>query len=167
MQGQSIETKLNRVNDFFNQRIQFADDINTWGEQDYWATPLETMARRQGDCEDFSIAKYATLLLAGIELEKLQIIYVKARSGDYSSTRSRAHMILAYYPTPGADPVVLDNLIDDIRPASQRDDLTPVYGFNSSGLWVGNSPQSISKNPGAKLSRWADLLQRMSQDGLQ
>lgn len=167
LEDQPIEEKLNKVNDFFNSRIRFADDMNTWGKKDYWATPLETMGRRQGDCEDFSIAKYATLLLAGIAPEKLQITYVKARSGDYSSTLSRAHMILAYYETPEAEPVVLDNIVQEIRPASQRDDLTPVYAFNSQGLWVGGLQQAVSSNPGLKLSRWSDLLQRMNQDGLQ
>jgi len=158
--------KIIRVNDFFNTRIKFVDDLQTWGQEDYWATPLETMGRRQGDCEDFSIAKYATLLLAGVDVEKLRITYVRARLGGPYSKEKVAHMVLAYYPQPTADPLVLDNLIMAIRPASRRPDLTPVFGFNSEQLWVGSTTKPTSKSPNAKLSKWRDLLQRMKQDGL-
>ena len=53
--------KLKRINDFFNQKITFADDIDVWAQTDYWATPLESIGRQAGDCEDFSIAKYMFL----------------------------------------------------------------------------------------------------------
>jgi predicted transglutaminase-like cysteine proteinase len=158
--------KLIAVNDFFNARIRWVEDIDNWGQKDYWATPLETMARRKGDCEDFSIVKFVTLLLAGVEMEKLRITYVKAQIGGPSSNNFIAHMVLAYYPTPSGDPYILDNMVDSVRPASRRGDLKPVFGFNSQGLWVGGSAAPATKDPGAKLSRWRDLLQRMSADGL-
>jgi predicted transglutaminase-like cysteine proteinase len=161
----SEDKKLIAVNDFFNRRIRWVDDLQNWGQKDYWATPLETMARRKGDCEDFSIVKYATLLLAGVDIDKLRITYVKAAVGGYS-TNSIAHMVLAYYPTPSADPLILDNMVDSVRPASRRTDLKPVFGFNSNGLWVGGAASPATKDPGAKLSRWRDLVQRMTADGL-
>jgi predicted transglutaminase-like cysteine proteinase len=160
------EKKLEEVNDFFNARIRWVEDSQNWGKKDYWATPLETLARRKGDCEDFSIAKFATLLLAGVEMNKLRITYVKAQSGGSRSKNYIAHMVLAYYPTPSADPLILDNMIEPVRAASRRPDLKPVFGFKSNGLWVGGSAAPATKDPGAKLSRWRDLLQRMSADGL-
>ena len=160
------EEKLVMANDFFNTRIRFVSDLQHWGQKDYWATPLETMGTSQGDCEDFSIAKYATLILAGVDIDKLRITYVKARMGGPYSKVTQAHMVLAYYPTPAADPIILDNLIMELRPASRRPDLTPVFGFNSRGLWVGGATTPTSNNPGAKLSRWRDLLERAKQDGL-
>ena len=160
------DKKLVAVNDFFNARIRWVEDIDNWGENDYWATPLETMARRKGDCEDFSIAKFVTLLLAGVEMEKLRITYVKAQMGGRLSKKYVAHMVLAYYPTPSGDPMILDNMVDSVRPASRREDLKPVFGFNSKGLWVGGSTAPATKDPGAKLSRWRDVLQRLSADGL-
>ena len=75
-------------------------------------------------------------------------------------------MVLAYYETPSSEPLILDNLITDIYPGSKRTDLTPVYGFNSKGLWVGGAATPATTNPGAKLSRWRDLLQRASAEGL-
>lgn len=154
--------KIERVNSFFNTLVRWRTDMEVWGQNDYWATPLETMARREGDCEDFSIAKYMTLLLAGVDVSKMRITYVKAQiSGAY-----RAHMVLAYYPTPSADPLILDNMVAEVRPASRRPDLTPVFGFNSQGLWVGGAAAPATQDPGARLSRWRDLLQRMAADGL-
>lgn len=158
--------KLVRVNRFFNDRVTWKLDPEIWQQTDYWATPLETLGRGLGDCEDFSIAKYMTLLLAGVEIEKMRITYVKAQMGGAYSDAYQAHMVLAYYPSPSADPSILDNMIDEVRPASRRPDLKPVFGFNSRGLWVRGAAAPATRNPGAKLSRWRDLLQRMAADGL-
>lgn len=164
-QDSQISQKLRAINMFFNQRIQFNDDQRIWKQSDYWATPLETMGRRQGDCEDFSIAKYVSLLLAGVPVEQLRMVYVKARVGSASKNITRAHMVLAYYPTLNADPLILDNLNPQILPASQRRDLLPVFSFNSAGLWIQgqNKPVGTAKK---RLSRWRDLLHRMQAEGL-
>ena len=50
--------RLAAVNGFFNQRVAFRDDIEVWGQIDYWATPLELLDKGAGDCEDYAIAKY-------------------------------------------------------------------------------------------------------------
>lgn len=154
--------KLNKVNTFFNRRILFQDDIVVWQQADYWATPLEFMGRGTGDCEDFAIAKYVTLQAMGIGNERLRLIYVRAKSG---ATASIAHMVLGFYPQPTDEPMILDNLISSVRPASMRSDLSPVFSFNSDGLWVAGATAS-SADPTARLSRWRDVLDRMRQDGL-
>ncbi|HRP96517.1 MAG TPA: transglutaminase-like cysteine peptidase [Rhodocyclaceae bacterium] len=157
--------QLTRVNTFFNRRIRFESDIDIWNEADHWATPLETMGRGAGDCEDFTIAKYMTLQLAGMPNERLRLIYVRAQIGRADSGISQAHMVLGYYPEPTAEPMILDNLVADIHPAARRPDLVPVFSFNSEGLWVGGASAS-SADPTARLSRWRDVLQRMREQGL-
>lgn len=150
-----IERKLSLVNSFFN-RARFINDIKHWGEEDYWATPVELLATNGGDCEDFSIAKYLTLKSMGVPDDQLRITYVKALE------LNQAHMVLAWYPTPDADPLILDNLINEIRPASQRPDLEPVYSFNGEGLWsnrAGDRNRRIGE--AAKLQRWNDLNSRL------
>lgn len=160
------EDKLRRVNDFFNRRIRFAEDQLIWNQGDYWATPMETLAKGQGDCEDFTIAKYFTLIEAGIASEQLRLVYVKARIGGLSSTLQQAHMVLAWYASPDAEPLVLDNLITDIRPAARRPDLVPVFSFNSQGIWQGAAGGTSPSAGGiGRLSRWQDLLQRVRQEG--
>lgn len=154
--------KVRRVNDFFNRQIDFREDIEIWRQSDYWATPVETLGRAQGDCEDFSIAKYFSLRILEVPTDRLRMIYVKARIGGSYSRISQAHMILGYYPDPDAEPLILDNLLHDIRPSNQRPDLTPVFSFGSDGLWVGRTPGGSST---ARLSRWRGVLARMQADG--
>jgi predicted transglutaminase-like cysteine proteinase len=155
--------KLRQVNDFFNQRITFDDDISIWRQTDYWATPLETIAHGRADCEDFSIAKYYSLIAMGVPLGKLRLVYVKARLATPLGTTVQAHMVLAYYATPNAAPLVLDNLQPDISPAARRTDLSPIFSFNSAGLWQGTGNQSSKSN----LSRWQDLLSRARAEGFE
>jgi len=159
----SESEKLRRVNDFFNRNLAFDDDFSVWGQSDYWATPLEMIGQGRGDCEDFAIAKYFSLINLGIPIAKLRLVYVRAMLSGIDGPVQQAHMVLAYYATPNGDPVVLDNLVSDIRPASQRSDLSPVFSFNSSGLWQGTGNLSSKSN----LSRWQDLLARARAEGFQ
>jgi predicted transglutaminase-like cysteine proteinase len=147
--------KLKKVNIFFN-RMKFIDDTLHWKKEDYWATPMEFLASGGGDCEDFSIAKYFTLKALGVNEEKINMTYVKAVK------LNQAHMVLTYYAYPGAEPMVLDNLINEIKPASQRPDLLPVYSFNGSGLWLAKQ-RGRGKQVGSseRIKSWQGLLERM------
>lgn len=162
LRDQPVDQQLAAVNTFFNRRIVYELDPVVWGQNDYWATPLEFMGRATGDCEDFSIAKYMTLLELGVPNDRLRLIYVRART---AGAKTEAHMVLGYYEDPTGEPMILDNLITSIRPAGRRPDLSPVFSFNSQGLWVAGQTQS-SADPTARLSRWRELLDRMKQDGL-
>ena len=160
--------KITGINDFFNTQIYyFDDDINIWGEADYWATPLEAIGKQRGDCEDFSIAKYIFLRELNIPNERLKLTYVRAQIGGPYSRVFVAHMILSYYETPTSEPLILDNLIPDIRTASRRIDLFPVFSFNSEGLWTGTSNTPLGKGSLANLSRWSNVLARIQADGIQ
>lgn len=160
------QEKLKKINDFFNNRMTFADDIEVWQQSDYWATPLESLGRQAGDCEDFSIAKYMFLKAVNIPNNKLRLTYVKAEINDGGHKSVKAHMVLSYYPAPLSEPLILDNLVPEIYPASVRKDLSPIFSFNDKGLWVGSSskPKSDSQS---HLSRWRDVLLRMQMDGLE
>ncbi|KGE03943.1 transglutaminase-like cysteine peptidase [Pseudohaliea rubra] len=162
--GKPVADQLDGVNRFFNVQLTWRDDQTIWGQEDYWATPMEAFSRGAADCEDFSIAKYVSLLELGVPVEALRITYVRARPVGGGSPQ--AHMVLAYYPRPGADPLILDNLAAYVLPASRRTDLTPVFGFNTAGIWVGDKAAPASRNPTARLSRWRDLLRRMQEEGL-
>ncbi len=163
--GSDIE-RLKRVNDFFNRQIKFAEDAAIWSQPDYWATPLETLGLGAGDCEDFSIAKYYSLKEVGVAPDKLRLIYVRAKTGSTDAVASQAHMVLAYYAQPEAEPLVLDNLISEIRPASRRPDLVPVFSFNSEGVFTGVSGKEAVPAAGTgRLSRWEDLLKRARAEG--
>ena len=158
--------KLQRINDFINRHIAFENDVDIWRQSDYWATPLETIGLGQGDCEDFAIIKYVSLRMAGVSGGKLRLIYAKARLDAPAGPIVQAHMVLAYYPTPYAEPLILDNLDGTIRPASRRPDLRPVFSFNSDGIFAGVSGGNSTTAGGiGRLSRWEDALQRILAEG--
>jgi predicted transglutaminase-like cysteine proteinase len=163
IKDKSDKEKIIQVNSFLNSNIHFQDDKQLWKNIDYWATPLETLGMSAGDCEDYSIIKYFTLLEAGVAVDRLRFIYVKAQIGDTNSRLFQAHMVLGYYETDDSVPYILDNLISSVELANRRTDLKPVFSFNSDGIWVGN--QQAKADPTARLSRWRDLLQRTQADG--
>lgn len=150
--------KLREVNRFFN-RLAFVSDREHWGREDYWATPLEFLGTGGGDCEDFAVAKYFSLKALGVPVDRLRLTYVKAVQ------LNEAHMVLTYYPEPSAEPLVLDNLVPDIRLASGRRDLVPVYSFNADGLWLAKE-RGLGRFVGKadRLSRWTELQRRMARE---
>lgn len=155
--------KLRRVNEFFGRHIRFQSDQQVWKVVDYWATPLESLGQGAGDCEDYVIAKYFSLIELGVERSKLRWIYVVATLGTPGNGVTEPHMVLGYYATPGAEPLVLDNLTSSILPASRRPDLAPVFSFNSDGIWkqgAGTKSGSVDQ-----LSLWRGLMQKMKDDG--
>ncbi len=158
--------KLRKVNDFINRHIDFDEDLSIYNYSDYWATPLETVGHGRADCEDFAIIKYFSLKDSGVAISKLRLVYVKARLDEPGGARLQAHMVLAYYATPNAEPLVLDNLVPEILPASQRKDLQPVFSFNSEAIWNGVAGNSVKGKAGTgQLSRWQDLLLRARKEG--
>lgn len=158
--GDEDVARLKAINGFFNRQVQYSEDREVWGEVDRWTTPLELLGRGAGDCEDFAIAKYFSLISMGMSPAKMRMVYVRAQNGGVV----QAHMVLAYYSEPDAEPLILDNLITDIRPASRRPDLAPVFSFNAEGLWQGVGPSSAG-DPVARLSRWRDVLNKSKIEG--
>jgi predicted transglutaminase-like cysteine proteinase len=158
--------KLKQINMFFNKKMEFGEDIDIWGQTDYWATPLESIGREAGDCEDYSIAKYVFLKILDVPNEKLRLTYVRAIISNLEQSTARAHMVLSYYATPQSEPLILDSLIPEILPASSRKDLTPIFSFNDKGLWVGSSSKPKG-DAGAHLSKWRDVLTRIQADGIE
>lgn len=150
----SERDRLLAVNSYIN-RIRFVSDAEHWGVEDYWATPAEAVASNGADCEDFAIAKYFMLKELGIPLAKLRIVYVKAIK------LNQAHMVLAYYATPGSEPLILDNLESAVRPASQRTDLVPVYSFNDEEVWIESRGKAGSPR---QLRNWTSLLERLDKE---
>jgi predicted transglutaminase-like cysteine proteinase len=164
--GRDDAAKIKAVNDFYNQRIAYKEDIDNWGQVDYWASPLEALGKGAGDCEDYAIGKYFTLTLLGVPDASLRMVYVRA-SIPGAPGGFVAHMVLAYYPTPDAEPLVLDNLQPVIRLAGERPDLSPVFSFNAEGLWQGVGSIRANGDPLTRLSKWREVLTRARQDGFQ
>lgn len=158
-QNKTEHEKLIIVNDFFNQDVSWVADDKLWKQKDYWATPLETLVKAAGDCEDFSIAKYYTLQALGVPIEKLKITYVKALKYN------QAHMVLTYYKTINSEPLVLDNINKKILKGSKRTDLKPVYSFDGEGMWI-SKQKKLGKKVGSsqRIRLWTDLVSRITKE---
>ena len=156
--GDTAETGLlHPVNRFFN-RLPDLTDLAHWGVEDYWTTPSEALASNGADCEDYAIAKYFTLKELGVPASRLRMVYARTWKS------SAAHMVLAYYSAPGADPLILDNLEGGIQPASQRPDLIPVYTFNDEDILIlqkGAPPVRLS---GTSTRQWKAVLEKLKRE---
>lgn len=153
---ETILNKIKNVNDFFN-KITYKTDLSHWRQKDYWATPFEFMGSGAGDCEDYAIVKYFSLIKLGIPDEKLRITYVSYKKAN--SKFEQAHMVLTYYHKIGVEPVVLDNIDKTLQVASKRTDLKPVYSFNASGLWQAKT-KGEARVGNNELKSWKDLMSR-------
>jgi predicted transglutaminase-like cysteine proteinase len=161
LRAQEAGVQLRSINRFFNRHIEFATDLQAWGRADYWASPLESLQRRLGDCEDYAIVKYFGLLATGMPMSRLRLVYVHAQMDDGPA---QAHMVLAYFPPGGGDILILDNLIDEVQSFAQRSDLVAVFSFNGEGLWQGVGTQGAG-DPVARLTHWRKVLAKARAEG--
>lgn len=82
--------RLGEINRAVNLAVRAMSDEALHGETDFWASPLTTFGRGAGDCEDYAIAKFAALRLAGIAAEELRILIMRdARGGDHAVAAAR------------------------------------------------------------------------------
>lgn len=151
----SESEKIKLVNDFFN-RMSWVSDKDLWNKKDYWATPIESLIRNAGDCEDFSIAKYFTLLAMDIPFERLRINYVRISDKEN-------HMVLSYYPSLDSEPLILDNVNKQLLNKSDRPDLTFLFSFNSENLWLANN-EVIKIDQNNSLNNWSSMMNRIEKE---
>ena len=150
--------KLQAVNAFFNRHIRYGEDLEVWGQLDYWASPLETLERGAGDCEDFALAKYFTLRLLGIAENNLRLVY------STLSSAKQAHMVLGFWSDGGAAPVLLDNLNGEILPITQRLDLQMQFAFGPSQLYRFEQSNLLAVGNSAILPHWQVLMAKMKHE---
>jgi predicted transglutaminase-like cysteine proteinase len=163
----AVADQLAGLNRFINARIQSDSDKAIWGRDDYWASPAETLGKGRGDSEDLAIAKYFTLVALGVPEDRLRLVYTR-RQEDGRNLADPVHLLLAYYPTGSREPLLLDSVDPEIRPASQRPDLRPVFSFNSQDVW-GDAAAAVT--PGAsgaaRLPAWHETLMRARGEGFE
>jgi len=83
--------KLGEINRAINLALRPISDLAQYGEVDVWSPPLATFDRGAGDCEDYAIAKFMALSLAGIAADDLRIIIMRDvfHGGDHAVTAVR------------------------------------------------------------------------------
>ena len=81
--------RLGEINREINLAIRPMSDLAQFGEIDVWSSPLVTFYRGAGDCEDYAIAKYVALGMAGIPAEDLRIVVLA------DTTQDEGHAVVA------------------------------------------------------------------------
>ena len=141
--GEQIEA----VNTWVNTRPYVEDWVN-WGLPDYWATP-EEFFRRGGDCEDYAIVKYFSLIQLGFTPHDLRIVVVNDLNLEVF------HAVLAVRQE-GSSVLLLDNQIEQPVPAALASHYRPIYELNELAWWMApagpmaQGPLSPNPTPVAK-----------------
>jgi predicted transglutaminase-like cysteine proteinase len=83
--------RLGEINRAVNLAIHPMSDLAQYGQIDVWSSPLVTFASGAGDCEDYAIAKFVALRLAGISPEDLRIVIMRdtIRGEDHAVAMAR------------------------------------------------------------------------------
>jgi predicted transglutaminase-like cysteine proteinase len=118
--------QLEAVNSFMNRAPYVTDPVN-YGVPDYWATPLQFMTK-DGDCEDYAIAKFVSLRQLGFRNGQMRVVVVD------DLNLGIAHAILVVYLDGRA--FVLDNQIARVVPAEIIRHYRPVYSINEDAWWL-------------------------------
>lgn len=130
VRGQDARAQLDAVNRWANAHPHVEDSTN-WGVPDYWETPGEFVARG-GDCEDFAIVKYFSLVRLGFSPRDLRIVIV-------SDSRSRSfHAVLA--ARSGGTALILDDQAPDVTRLDSLTHYFPVYSLGDQGWWLHSAP---------------------------
>lgn len=157
--------RIGHVNAAFNT-FAYRTDREIHGADDYWDSPLEFVARGQGDCEDFAIAKYFLLLRSGVARDRLKLAFAfHDREDDLQLRRgpaggARTHVVLLYQPEGQAQPLVLD-MINEVAPLPARTDLRVVFDFDDQATYAIQLAEVSTTAVQRMMTRWLDVLQRM------
>ena len=151
-----ILKKLSHVNAFYNKILPI-NDSTKYNVDDHWSTPKEFLINGRGDCEDYAIAKYFTLLEAGVSKDKLFLAVVQVKNA------TNYHMILLYIENKKSMPLVLDNLSFKVVPFNIRKKLEAKFIFNEKEAFLLKNKKihkRVKINWG-KVDKWQDLLNRV------
>lgn len=118
--------QLALVNQFLNKWLYILDPVN-YNKKDYWATPTQFM-QRSGDCEDYAIAKYLSLLHLGWSKDDMRIVVLQDLNLNIP------HAILTVYA--GGKAWILDNQIQQVIEANRVKHYKPIFSINESYWWL-------------------------------
>ncbi len=125
--GKPLVEQLSAVNRFFNRAPYVLDPVN-WGVPDYWASPGQ-FAAKDGDCEDYAIAKYLALRRLGVPARAMRIVVLEDRNLNTD------HAVLAVRDAEGRI-WILDNQTPVVVKAERIRHYRPVYSINEEAWWL-------------------------------
>lgn len=131
LRGLPMNKMVSGVNEIVN-RVPYINDINIYGQSDYWATPIEFL-KNGGDCEDFAITKYVALRALGVPEERMRVLVLQ------DMQKNIPHAVLVVYTDNGA--MVLDNQIKNVTNVDRISHYKPIFSINREGWWLHTKPK--------------------------
>ena len=126
LKGDTADDQIRLVNDYMN-RHPYVIDPKNYGVPDYWAAPLQFLTK-DGDCEDYAIAKYFSLRLLGFPASEMRIVVLQ------DLNLGEAHAVLAVYRHGRA--LILDNQIRTVVSDKSIHHYRPIYSINEEAWWL-------------------------------
>lgn len=145
--------QLTKTNTYLNE-LKYKNDMLNSNQNDYWATPKEFLITGRGDCEDYAIIKYFTLIKLGFSPEKL---FITIAYDMYSKSN---HMVLSYFIKDNEPPLILDNANCKIVNLTKRRNLKITAFLNTNGVYVFNNKGEITKTK-YNSQKFKNLLKRI------
>lgn len=117
--------KLDLVNRYSNEHPYIIDRVN-WGVEDYWESPGEFLIK-SGDCEDYAIIKYMSLVIMGFNPNNLRVVVLQ------DNNLNVLHSVLAVYLEDKI--YILDNQISKVTEDTKIYHYKPIYSINYNQWW--------------------------------
>jgi predicted transglutaminase-like cysteine proteinase len=135
LRGLDLRHQIAIVNQAMNRHPYVPTRVN-WHRSMYWETAFEFL-RHGGQCQDYAIAKYMLLRAAGVPADRMRVVVLR------DAAISLDHAVLAVYVD--GQPLLLDNLRDNIVAARMVSYYHPYYSINENGWWTHFGGQAMTR----------------------
>lgn len=125
LRGADPETQIEAVNRYMND-VPYITDKKNYGRDDYWATVSEFL-ERGGDCEDYALAKYHSLIQLGFQPNRLRLVIL------YDENKHINHAVLAV--SYQGSWKILDNQSQTVRNDDEISYYKPIYAISRNNWW--------------------------------
>lgn len=132
----AVSEQVAAVNRFANGAIRYTDDRKTFKKSDYWATPMQSL-RGRGDCEDYVLLKYESLLALGFAKQDMRIVVVM------DQRKNIAHAVLSVKTEAGT--FILDNQDQRVLRHDSIRHYAPLYSINEKGRWANIATRAVKQ----------------------
>lgn len=126
LSGKDRLSQIEGVNGFLN-RVSYVTDPVNWGLPDYWATPLQFL-RKEGDCEDYAIAKFLSLKALGFTNDDMRIVVLD----DLNLRVPHAVLVVRHEGRL----LLLDNQVRGVVPVERIRHYKPIFSINEEAWWL-------------------------------
>lgn len=126
LKDKPADRQIAEINLHMNNAPYITDIVN-WGVPDYWAS-LRQFFKKDGDCEDYAIAKYLSLKELGFDADMMRIVVVQDTNLDVP------HAVLVV--SVNGDRLVLDNQISYVVKEKAVLHYRPFYSINENAWWL-------------------------------